>query len=179
MKKLGAATLVISAFVVVLIYLGRVLVELDVVSLLPKADTIAAARLVDRGLYRDAKVTERQASPGKATFVRFGGMMLDQSTNEIPAQLGKVFGVRYIIEGQPERSRTEVKIRVRHPEFTGDTRQDDDQWKETVIIGETAFAGWIFEEKLELVPGQWSVEIADANDRPLLNEQFTVVEPHS
>ncbi len=91
---------------------------------------------------------------------------------EIPGRLGIGFGVK--VRPQ-QRLAGPVTVEVVHPPMGSGavTRQ---YW-DTVLDGTgTQYLGYTFEQRYEVLPGQWTMS-ASSNGRPIYSVSFTVVDP--
>lgn len=91
---------------------------------------------------------------------------------------GAEFGIWVKAVGRPYGSTIPLKTRVTHPPITnpntGNT-QAVDEWDSPMDSGKPRFAGWVFEEPWELVPGVWKIEIL-SGDSIVASTDFLIEE---
>ncbi len=78
----------------------------------------------------------------------------------VRAKLGTQFGMQVVVSSADKDSSIvwDLVTRVHHPQFSGG--QTVDEWNSPMNLGVERYTGWVFEEKSELVPGQWVFELA-------------------
>lgn len=123
--------------------------------------------ILEYGVFRTSPEPERQDAPDTArgsvgVVSALADPTLLELTNQIPAALGTVFGIRTSARGGRRGRSAAVRIRVVHPPMVnpadGSTREVD-EWDATVQVGYPRYNGWRFEEQHELVPGTWRIQV--------------------
>jgi hypothetical protein len=143
--------------------------------------TIRSAELVDYGLYEHTAVGRERADDVTLGFntVTTDKRLLVQ-TDRIPGRLGTNFGFRYKLLGHPPGETVPVTIRVVHPELRHPTSGrvfPYSEWTDGAWIGKINWhTGWIFEEKWEIQPGEWKIQLFFAGEK-LLERSFEVFDP--
>ncbi|HEV8579493.1 MAG TPA: DUF3859 domain-containing protein, partial [Thermoanaerobaculia bacterium] len=78
--------------------------------------------------------------------------------------------------GEPKGSPLGVTAVVEHPPFRKPGAMETstrDGWNQTVAVGVTSYAGWVFDEDWEMVAGRWTVRVF-YGQRLLAEKAFTV-----
>jgi hypothetical protein len=95
---------------------------------------------------------------------------------DINARLGTDMGIEVVIKGPKFGSVVPLSTRVTHPPFqnpaTGKLATVE-RWDSPMNAGIPRFAGWVFDQPWELVPGTWTIEILEG-EHPLVAQKFTV-----
>ena len=102
-----------------------------------------------------------------------------EKTLQIPAILGKHFGIIYVVKGDPPGGVINIKMRILHPPIKNPQTNELFSFAESVYpinIGAHEFYGWIFEHEWELASGQYTFQIL-YNDKKLGEKTFTVYKP--
>jgi len=87
---------------------------------------------------------------------------------EIRAEVGTRFGMRYTFTGRLTGRAIPHTVVYRFPVIGiifGDGRKTSTELRGICYTGITCTAGWIFSDSRELVPGPWSIEIWEGNQR--------------
>jgi hypothetical protein len=106
---------------------------------------------------------------------------LIKKTNEIPAEMGVRFGMRYIVRGAPIGEKVKIKNVTILPSSglkdprTGKVRYKN-QYTSIIVIGKRSYREYLFEEEWEAVPGKWTFQLWHA-DQKLAEKTFTVYKP--
>jgi hypothetical protein len=143
-----------------------------------------------REAYR-VRMTEAMEAQGlKATFpedyletglhrIQSAEFQLTQRTDRIPGELGKTFGVRFVLSGgtRPDDEPVDLVYRVDLPEASpaaAKRLEEVAEWTGQAAVGELTWVGWTFEEPWEIVKGEWILRILYRGSQ--LAEQRFVVE---
>jgi hypothetical protein len=131
------------------------------------------AEIVDFGIYTSKLVT---ADPKKERDV-VDDIRLVQQTDKITAEIGVQFGLRLKLSGTRDGERVELRVVTRFPkqgiQAPGGGKVFDSETKVEAFVGRTEYEGFAFEEKEELVPGEWTFEIYHG-ERKLAEKRFNV-----
>ncbi|MEK1890634.1 MAG: DUF3859 domain-containing protein [Phyllobacterium sp.] len=135
-----------------------------------------AVEIVDWGLTA-AKEVGSEVSPDTPTGVNRlveGPVDVIRSTN-IRACIGTSFGIIYRAAYTGEASVVPIKVVVDHPLIrTPDGRaMQRSSWPDSAISARR-YAGWVFEENFELVPGHWTISLRDLAGNNLASKTFSV-----
>ena len=116
-----------------------------------------------------------QQQPTPATNARVDWVGTFSSSNqqlvegtEIRAEVGTRFGIRYTFTGRLTGRAIPHTVVYRFPAtgiIFGDGRKTSAELRGICYTGATCTAGWIFSDSRELVPGPWSIEIWEGNQR--------------
>jgi len=111
---------------------------------------------------------------GQESRVKIRGF--DKRTSQIPAALGKHFGIIYVVNGTPAGAIVAIRLTIltppmKHPESKEIFTSVDSM--RSVKIGAHEFHGWLFEHKWEVVPGQYTFQLYYF-DKKLGEKAFTV-----
>ncbi len=137
---------------------------------------------IQAGIFTVGKFTTVQdsnISTGKRSTA--SDVKLERVTNNIPAKLDTVFGVRFRIAGSPRNAKVPLTVIWRYPEpgiknpATGTTKFVDKYISEK-RVGEVATFYWNLSVDYVLVPGTWTLEIWQG-ERQLLAQDFALSEP--
>ena len=107
---------------------------------------------------------------------------LIKQTDRVPAQIGTTFGFRYQIKGKPKEGRVEFVVKVIIPKpgltnpKTGKTFHTLTFLKKKVKIDKIHHEFLTFEEKWDLVPGKWEIQIWHEGKK-VAEKTFTVYKP--
>ena len=154
-----------------------------IVCLIVATGTIASAaniskiNIIEYGIFEAQKtkvVEEKDTSTGYRTLL--DNIKLIKETDTIPAAVGTQFGIRYIVEGEPNGAQVEISVKFLHPQTVNPTNNKTvtlEQFHKQLPIGETSYSCWIFEYDWELVPGEWIIQIW-SGDRKFAEQAFTV-----
>ena len=106
---------------------------------------------------------------------------LVEQTRTIVAQVGVQFGFRYHLLGKPLGTFVPITVVVRYPS-PGIVSPGNpvpfvvDDYSAPAILGTNLFYTWTFDDRSEIVPGIWTIEIW-YGDKKLGEEKFNVVLP--
>ncbi|SDP80433.1 protein of unknown function [Phyllobacterium sp. YR620] len=132
--------------------------------------------IVDWGLTA-AKEVGSEVSPDTPTGINrlVEGPVDVTRANEIHACIGTSFGIVYRAAYTGEASVVPIKVVVDHPLIrTPDGRaMEHSSWPDSAILARR-YAGWVFEENFELVPGRWKISLRDLAGSELASKTFTV-----
>jgi hypothetical protein len=95
---------------------------------------------------------------------------------EVRAEVGTRFGIRYTFTGQPTSRAIPHTVVYRFPAtgiIFGDGRKTSTELRGSCYTGGSCTAGWTFSDSRELVPGPWSIEIWEGNQK-LIARTFQV-----
>ena len=85
-----------------------------------------------------------------------------KETEQIQAKIGTRFGMRFRIDGEPNKKTITVEYAGIHPQLTnpktGKTFSSY-KYQKKVKIGETRYMGYKFDHDWELVPGNWTLQV--------------------
>ena len=114
-------------------------------------------------------------------FSKINQIRFVERTTKIPATQNLTFGFQYLIKGRPQGGK--IKIRkttifptagLKNPK-TGKTGYKNEV-DLTAKIGEKVCEGYRFDEKWEMVPGKWTIQLW-YKGRKLAEERFNVYLP--
>jgi hypothetical protein len=114
---------------------------------------------------------------GKESKVSIRGFK--ERTLQIPATLGTHFGIIYVVKGKPDGTDVYIRLKISHPPMKNPETKKNYTFTDSirlVKIGAHEFHGWLFENKWEIVPGQYFFQIFD-NNKELGKKTFTVYLP--
>ncbi len=151
-------------------------------SALADMPSVTGARVVEYGQYqvvRGARVDATETAAGYMSRVQayewVGG------AHQIPAEVGRAFGLKYIVEGEPAGERVALTVvgtfppqGMTHPD-TGDTTHEQ-RYRRYVRIGEETFDGYGLSKPWEVVPGEWTIQVFHG-EQLLIERAFIVEEP--
>ena len=106
-----------------------------------------------------------EAGPAKANSSgqETDSVKLITETRNIPAAIGRNFGFVFVLKGLPDGEKVDIVKRVVFPEIMTDPASGskflDLKLKASVAIGERAFIGYTFNNKREMVPGEWTLQV--------------------
>lgn len=101
---------------------------------------------------------------------------LVEFTNQIQAQLGTQFGLRYLVRGEPEGSPVDIGVVVDHPPLFNPKSGETYLFSRTTFtpaLGKPAHVVWSFDQGWTLCPGRWIIRL-EYQGRLLAKQEFTV-----
>ena len=117
--------------------------------------------VVDYGIYETDFINWESAPKtdlGKIEMV--SGKRLLRLTAHIPAKKGTQFGMRYVLNGEPEGEDVPILVKVSHSTTVNKKEIPmTNEWVTTKKIGSTAFDGWKFNAESDLARGNWTIQI--------------------
>ncbi len=141
--------------------------------------TVTDVEIIDYGILSaqvDRTIKDQTLVQGAHRTMKASRLL--KRTTEISAQKGLKFGIKYLIKGYPIGNRVKIDFVVLYPEpgltnpGTGVTdRQDMVSFVKR--IGKITATGYLFNQKWEMVPGQWTFQIWH-NGRKLAEKDFMV-----
>lgn len=139
------------------------------------------SEVTEFGYYRKVSELERERNIATTTgFVRVGGEVeLEQSTNEIPLKLNRLFGFKFRIEGFENKEAVQLKLVVSHPEITRPNGSTSKGYSYPVLLEVDNgvidnHSGYSIDHEYEMVEGDWTFEYW-YNDQKLLSHSFKTV----
>ncbi|WP_455375159.1 DUF3859 domain-containing protein [Kaarinaea lacus] len=139
------------------------------------------SEVTEFGYYRKVSELERERNIATTTgFVRVGGEVeLEQSTNEIPLKLNRLFGFKFRIEGFENKEAVQLKLVVSHPEITRPNGSTSKGYSYPVLLEVNNgvidnHSGYSIDHEYEMVEGDWTFEYW-YNDQKLLSHSFKTV----
>jgi len=121
------------------------------------------AVIIDYGLYVAKDIKTKKTDYGTSAISKVEKLL--KQTDLVPARIGTTFGFRYEIMGNPDEGLVELIVKAIIPEpgltnpETGKTFHDLTFLKKKVKIGMTHHEFLTFEEKWDLVPGKWKIQL--------------------
>ena len=98
------------------------------------------------------------------------GVIFKNKTTNIPAEKGISFGIKYVVNGEPEGSKVKLKVVAIHPPIKGRTKSSA---MVDAKVGTWRADFYTFNENYELLEGEWIFQIYD-RDNLLIEKSFTV-----
>jgi hypothetical protein len=147
-----------------------------------QAQQVQHIEITDTGIYK-AEKTGTTATPGTPMGVTnfVSDIVLVERTTTIPAGVGTLFGFRYTIIGELDGAEVKLKFVNHYPApglrnpASGNTFMSGEYFMQR-NLGTKHWKGYNFENDWELVPGTWTFEIWQG-DQKLAEQSFTVVKP--
>lgn len=135
--------------------------------------------IVDTGLYRLelGKETPDPNAPGEM-MASVEKAELIESTTTVPGALGREFGLRYRVLGEPAGAEVTFDFHYTYPSpGLADPERDapllEERFSRQRTIGKTEFTGFGFDNPWEIVPGTWTFEISH-DGKTLATQSFEV-----
>jgi len=128
-------------------------------------------QLLDYGLLNISgkkTIDKSTTATGKHNVV--DGIEFYNKTTDIFPNLKDTFGIKYQVNGTPEGKIAKFTFKVLHPPIKGRTMSTA---KVKATVGSWRADFYTFDEKYELVEGEWKMQIWDKNQM-LLEKTFTV-----
>lgn len=146
-----------------------------------QAENATQLDVYEFGTYRSAPGVEVGKTRAGFSHKHIEGIELIESTRVVVAQLGGAFGFRFRAMGNRPGSAVPLTIVVHFPPdgmMSGDgkTAVTGDEYVENAIVGDDEFLTWKFDNRSDLVPGVWVIEIYEGNKR-LTEQPFKVILP--
>jgi hypothetical protein len=136
------------------------------------ASRVDRIEIVERGTYRIP--SKPVSAPGDVVKIK--------ETTTIPARKGVLFGLKYVVSGEPKGAKAALKIIVIYPEGgitnakTGKTADKEEISEDRTVGPARCFWGVKLATEEMLVPGEWTCQIW-CQDRKLAEQKFTLVRP--
>jgi len=135
--------------------------------------------VIDAGIYtvETGAATADPGAPGD-TIVAPLKATLVEATTAIPGGLGLEFGFRYVVVGAPAGAEVPLDVVITYPPPGLADPADPAPLRESRFtrakkIGETVYLGYAFENRWEIIPGEWTMEIW-FDGRKLAGRSFAV-----
>jgi hypothetical protein len=148
------------------------------VSIADAADR-SVAEIIDYGIYtggQNQAIAETNAPTGLFLQGR-GELKLAKQTTKIPAKLGTQFGFRFVVHGGRQDGEIKLHTVWLYPEITDRVTGKKSSRFDADCHGkpEDKNAGimWTFTEPSELVPGEWTFQVFQGEQK-LLEKKFDV-----
>jgi hypothetical protein len=141
------------------------------------AANISKIKIVEHGVFEAQKTKDQEAKDTSIGYIDIiDNIRLVKETDTIAAAVGTQFGIRYIVEGEPDGAQIKILVKVLHPRTVNPKNNKEvtlDQWSSYPTIGKTKYSGWGFDHGWELVPGKWIIQLW-YGDRKLAEQAFTI-----
>jgi len=119
------------------------------------------------------EIAQQQPTPATNSGVDWVGTLSSSNQQlvegtEIRAEVGTSFGIRYTFTGRLTGRAIPHTVVYRFPAtgiISGDGNETSTELRGICRTGVTCTAGWTFSDSRELVPGPWSIEIWEGNQR--------------
>lgn len=133
--------------------------------------------IVEYGEYRARELGEGGAEGTSLGYIHIiGDVEHIKTTTNIHGKLGNWFGLRYRVNGEPEREGVVLTVKVIHPETINpetQIRTTIDEWQTRPFIGVESFTGWLFAYDWEIKTGKWTIQLWHQGKK-LAEKTFTV-----
>lgn len=142
---------------------------------------VTSIAIIEAGLFQAKKVSSEihsDVATGELSTVDKQSVRLVKATDEIHAELGVRFGIRYVVNGAPAGAEVPIEIKWRHPAtYNPETGRSTNTTSWTTIkrIGETAYAGHSYEKDGDMPLGKYTIQLFHAGTK-LAEKEFLVVE---
>ena len=152
-----------------------IILTVAISTLLSQAIAQTRAYVTEAGIYT-TRGSETVSDFASGRSLGTDSFTLVQSTTNIPARIGTVFGFRYTIRGTPTNWPVLLTMVVEHPPYknlkTGKT-QTRDEYKVRSYSGQR-YTPYRFDYEWELIPGRFKFEVWHG-DKKLCEQSFMVV----
>ena len=141
---------------------------------------VTEAKILKYGIYTATKVERMEAQStlsGKRTIS--SDFEFIDATTQIPAVLGTRFGFKYVIKGNPEGKKIDIRVTRTHPRMKNPSTgkvSTVSKYNRKARIGIPGYIGFGFDVEWELVPGEHIFKVY-YKDRQLLEKAFKVYLP--
>lgn len=161
----------------------RLLVLFIIVNFFPtvSAENKYKAEITEFGYYKKITEQERHRNIASTTgYVKSGGEVeLEQSTNEIPLKLDRLFGFKFRIEGFAGKEAAQLKLVVVHPQIRRPNGSTSTGYSYPVLLPVNNGvidnqSGYSIDHDYEMVEGDWTFEYW-YNSEKLLSKTFKTV----
>lgn len=159
--------------------------SLFLIALSPAAfgQTIERLNILDYGVYTatgENRVTPTGGTTATGDVRPVTNLKLVKQTDTIVAKPGLRFGLRYWVVGKPKGERVTVKFVTRFPKG-GVTNAKGEKFEKNefdwqMIIGETSYRTYTFDEPWEMVAGDWALEFW-YDGKKIGEKRFKVIAP--
>ncbi len=146
-----------------------------------QAQTATRVDVYEYGSYSSNPGVEVDKTRAGFSHKHTDGIELIESTRTIVAQLGGAFGFRFRATGSSPGTSIPLTIVVKFPAagvlaVGGRVPVTGDEYVETAVVGDDQFLTWKFENRTDLVPGIWLIEIWQGEHK-LAEQPFKVILP--
>ena len=118
---------------------------------------IFGAETLDYGICTiNLKETVSSDTTASGYYNETEGVEFTNKTTNIPAEMGISFGIKYVVNGEPEGSKVKLKLVVIHPPIKGKSKSSA---MVEAKIGTWRADFYTFNESYELVEGEWIFQI--------------------
>jgi hypothetical protein len=132
---------------------------------------IFGAEIIDYGICTiNLKETVSSDTTASGYYNVTEGVEFTDKTTNISAAMGISFGIKYVVNGEPEGSKVKLKLVVIHPPIKGKAKSSA---MVDAKIGTWRADFYTFNENYELVEGEWIFQIFYKDDL-LIDKSFTV-----
>jgi hypothetical protein len=144
------------------------------------AAEVSGARIIDYGLYVAEDVKTEKTDYGTSAVSKVEKLI--KQTDRVPARIGTTFGLRYRLEGKPKDGLVKLVVKVIIPSpgltnpKTGKTFNSLSFTKVKVKIDKIHHELLTFEEKWDLVLGNWKIQIL-YEGKMVAEKTFAVYKP--
>ena len=158
-------------------------VSLIIASIFPAvyAESKYQAQITEFGYYKKISEQEIRRNIAATTgYVKEGGEVeLEESTDEIPLQLNRLFGFKFRIEGFDDKEAVQLKLVVKHPLMRRPNGSTSEGYSYPVLLEVKDGAidnqsGYSLDHNYELVEGDWIFEYW-YNSEKLLSKTFKTI----
>lgn len=163
------------------------LIVFFIVNIFPtvNAESNFTAKVTEYGYYKKVSEQERQRNIATTTgFVKVGGdVELEESTDEIPLKLNRLFGFKFRIEGFVDKEAVQLKLVVVHPQMKRPNGSTSKGYSYPVLLEVKDGAienqsGYSIDHEYEMVEGDWTFEYW-YNSEKLLSKSFKTIKAES
>ena len=135
---------------------------------------VDGAKILDYGM---CTINLKETAPSDTTasggYNATEGVIFTSKTTNIPAEKGISFGIKYVVDGDPEGSKIKLKVVAIHPSIKGKIRSSA---MVDAKAGTWRADFYTFNEDYELVEGEWIFQVY-WKDNLLIDQSFTVSKP--
>jgi len=144
------------------------------------AAEITGGKILKYGIYTatEVKIVKAEGTAAGKRRISEDAEILENTT-QIPATIGKGFGIRYVINGKPDGRQINIRVKVAHPPMKNPEKEKAvtiSEYTRKAKIGTIIWNDYTFDEEWELVTGKWTIQIY-YKDQKLLEKTFTVILP--
>jgi hypothetical protein len=118
--------------------------------------------ILEQGVYEARPIGEYPANTISSDVKVAADVRLLKSTAVVPAVLGTVFGITYVVDGTPSDGSVDITVKVVSPPLHDPASSEpptEQSWLASKKLNEKTYDFYVFEKEWELVHGTWTIQI--------------------
>lgn len=140
---------------------------------------ITEAQILNSGAYEGNFIKRKTTSDNQGKRNTYEDIEFVSDSDKIPAEIGKRFGIRLVLRGEPDGKKVKVRVVRHHPPMHNPHKNKTtslNEYNRKLRINSPHLIGYGFDEEWELVEGVHRFEIY-YGEQKLIDKSFTVYKP--